>query len=70
MSFKTRSKQRVLGVVICAQVLRPSRHGGLLEVKVSLVQRKMLYAGLNRTTPYLPIECLGRGFQDRREERS
>ena len=69
MAFKARSKQRVLGVVICAQVLRPSRQGSLLEVKVSLVQRKKLYAGLNRTTPYLPSKCLGRGFQDRKQEK-
>ena len=72
MAFKARSKHNVLGVVICAQVLRPSRQGhafktgGLLEVKVSLVQRKKLYAGLNRTTPYLPSECLRRGFVDSR----
>ena len=74
MAFKARSKQRVLGVVICAQVLKPSGKVTPLRqvvgVKVSLVQRKKLYAGLNRTTPYLLSECLGRGFQDRREERS
>ena len=75
MAFKARSKQKVLGVVICAQVLRPSRQGhafktgGLLRVKVSLVQRKKLYAGLNRTTPYLPSKCLGRGFQDKKQKK-